>query len=118
MDAAKLTGIQDWPKPKTIKQVRSFLGFGNFYQCFIRKFSEVAQPLNKLLRKDKAFEWNDTAQASFEELKRRFMEELVLIMVDQMKPFQIECDTSKYASGAVLTQLDSNSDRHPCVEIM
>src|SRR6267378_8343233 len=117
MDAAKLTGIQDWPKPKTIKQVRSFLGFGNFYRCFIRKFSEVAQPLNKLLRKDKAFEWNNAAQASFEELKRRFTEEPVLIMADQTKPFQIECDALKYTSGAVLTQLDGNGDQHPCAFI-
>ena len=117
MDSAKLKGIRDWPKPKTIKQVQLFLGFGNFYRCFIRKFSEVAQLLNKLLRKDKTFEWNDAAQASFEELKRRFTEEPVLIMADQMKPFQIECDTSKYASGAVLTQLDGNGDQHPCAFI-
>src|SRR6267378_3342531 len=117
MDSTKLKGIQDWPELKTIKQVRSFLGFGNFYRHFIRKFLEVAQPLNELLRKDKAFEWNDAAQTSFEELKKRFMEEPVLIMVDQTKPFQIECDASKYASGAVLTQLDGNGDRHPCAFI-
>src|SRR6266702_6055793 len=117
MDSTKLKGIRDWPEPKTIKQVRSFLGFGNFYRRFIRKFSEVAQPLNELLRKDKAFEWNDAAQASFEELKKRFTEEPVLIMAEQTRPFQIECDRSKYASGAVLTQTDGNGDRHPCAFI-
>ena len=50
---------------------------------------------------------------TFDELKKRFTEEPVLMMPDQTKPFQIETDTSKYATGAVLTQLDSNGDRHP-----
>jgi hypothetical protein len=46
-------------------------------------------------------------------MKKQFMEELVLLMPDQSKPFQIESDTSKVAAGTVLTQLDSNGDRHP-----
>ena len=50
-------------------------------------------------------------------MKKRFTEEPVLIMPDQTKPFQIECDASKWASGAVLTQLDINGDRHPCAFI-
>ena len=45
------------------------------------------------------------------------MEVPVLAMPDHTKPFQIECDTSKYATGAVLTQLDLNGDRHPCAYI-
>ena len=49
MDPTKLNGIHDWPIPKNVKQVCSFLRFGNFYQCFILRFSELAQPLNKLL---------------------------------------------------------------------
>ena len=49
MDPTKINGIHDWPIPKNIKQVHSFLGFGNFYQRFIQKFSELTQPLNKLL---------------------------------------------------------------------
>ena len=56
MDPGKLKGIQDWPAPTMVKQVRGFLGFGNFYRCFIRGFSEVARPLNELLKKDRKFE--------------------------------------------------------------
>jgi len=55
---------------------------------------------------------NDCQQA-FDELKKQFTEEAVLMMPDQTKPFQIETDASKYATGVVLTQLDSNGDRHP-----
>ena len=61
MDPTKLNGIRDWPIPKNVKQVCSFLGFRNFYRCFIRKFSKLAQPLNKLLQKDQPFIWDDTA---------------------------------------------------------
>ena len=117
MDPGKLKGIQDWPAPTTVKQVRGFLGFGNFYRRFIRGFSEIARPLNELLKKDRKFEWTTECRQAFEDLKTRFTSEPVLMLPDQTKPFQIECDASKYASGAVLTQLDSNGDRHPCAFI-
>ena len=113
MDPGKLRGIWEWPTPTTVKQVQAFLGFGNFYQQFIWHFSELAKPLNDLLKKGQKFEWTDDCQQAFEELKKRFTEEPVLIMPDQSRPFQIETDASKYATGAVLTQLDSNGNRHP-----
>ena len=81
-----------------------FLGFGNFYQRFIRGFSEITRPLNELLKKDRNFEWTTECQQAFDDLKTRFTSEPVLVMPDQMKLFQIECDASKYALGAVLTQ--------------
>ena len=113
MDSVKVKGLRDWPVPTTVKQVQSFLGFGNFYWKFIKKFSELARPLNDLLKKDRKFEWTQECQTAFDTLKQRFTEEPVLMMPDQSRPFQIEADASKYASGAVLTQLDSNGDRHP-----
>ena len=113
MDPGKLKGIREWPIPATVKQVRGFLGFGNFYRRFIWHFSELAKPLNDLLKKDQKFGWTDDCQQAFEELKKRFTEEPVLMMPDQSRPFQIETDASKYATGAVLTQLDSNGNRHP-----
>ena len=117
MDLRKLKGIQDWLAPTMVKQVRGFLGFGNFYQRFIRGFSEIAQPLNKLLKKDRKFEWTAECQQAFDDLKTRITSEPMLVMPDQTKLFQIECDVSKYALGAILTQLDSNGDRHPCAFI-
>jgi len=113
MDTSKLKGIQDWPIPSTVKQVRGFLGFGNFYWWFIRNFSDIAQPLNELLRKDRKFVWTSECQSSFDEIKKPFTEEPVLAMPDHSWPFQIETDALKYATGAVLSQLDSNGDRHP-----
>ena len=106
MDPGKLKGISEWPDPTMVKQTRGFLGFGNFYRRFIRHFSEIAKPLNDLLKKDVKFEWTSACKKVFEELKKCFTEEPVLIMPDHTKPFQIESDASKYASGAVLSQLD------------
>jgi hypothetical protein len=78
MDPGKLKGIQDWPVPTTVKQVRGFLGFGNFYRRFIWRFSDLAKPLNDLLKKDKKFEWTNDCQKVFDSLKRRFTEEPVV----------------------------------------
>ena len=118
MDPGKLNGIRDWPAPTTVKQVQGFLGFRNFYRRFIRNFSELAKPLNELLKKEQKFEWTDECQQAFDTMKWKFTEEPVLGMPDHNKPFQIECDASKYASGAVLTQLDTNGDQHPCAFIL
>jgi hypothetical protein len=62
MDPGKLKGIRDWPAPTTVKQTRGFLGFGNFYRRFIWHFSELAKPLNDLLKKDQKFNWTDDCQ--------------------------------------------------------
>ena len=83
MDPVKLKGIKDWPTPTTVKEVRSFLGFGNFYRKFIHKYSEIAKPLNDLLKKDKPFNWTEECQKALENLKNRFTAEPVLRMPDQ-----------------------------------
>ena len=85
----------------------------NFYRKFIPGFSTLAAPLNALLKKDTAFQWTEETQQSFDTLKQKLTSSPVLMMPDQTQPFQIECDASKYASGAVLTQQDNNGDRHP-----
>ena len=68
--------------------------------------------MNDLLKKDKKFNWTLNCQLAFDELKKQFTEEPILMIPDQSQPFQIETDASKYATGAVLTQLDLNGDRH------
>ena len=116
MDWGKLKGIWDWPTPTSVKEVRGLLGFRNFYWQFIKHYSDVTKPLNDTT-KDWTFLWTHECQKAFDELKRQFTKEPVLLMPDQTKPFQIECDTSKYASGAVLMQIDTKGDQHPCAFI-
>ena len=114
MDSAKLQGILEWPTLKTVKEVQSFLGFGNFYWRFIKNFSHLAHPLNDLLKKDNKFIWSNECQESFDLLKKRFTEEPVLMMPDHTRPFQMQVDSSLFATGGILTQMDTNGDRHPC----
>jgi RNase H-like domain found in reverse transcriptase len=114
MDPTKLAGIADWPAPTNVKGVRSFLGFGNFYRRFIGHFAMLARPLNNLTKKDKQFEWTTECQTAFDALKDKFGKTPVLLMPDSSKPFVIESDASKFATGAVLRQKDVNGDWHPC----
>ena len=114
MEPTKLAGIQDWPTPSTIKQVRSFLEFGNFYRRFIGHYSELARPLNDPTKKDKVWKWSHDCQKAFDALKWEFLKALVLLMPDSSKPFILESNASKWATGAVLQQQDVNGEWHPC----
>ncbi len=114
MDPIKLTGISKWPKPKTVKQIRSFLGFANFYRKFIGNYAEIVAPLTELTKKTVPFRWDAECQKAFNMLKEKFLEELVLVMPDPVKPFTLETNASKWAVGAVLKQRGSDGELHPC----
>jgi hypothetical protein len=114
MDPAKLKGILDWPAPKTVKEVRFFIGFGKFYRRFVKGFSHLAHPLHNLLKKNKKFVWTEECQESFDQLKKQFTKGPVLMMLDHLKLFQIQVDSLLFATGGILTQMDTNGDRHPC----
>jgi hypothetical protein len=113
MDQTKLDGISKWPIPKTTKDIQKFIGFCNYYCKFIHGYTNIAKFLNELLLKNKPFEWTTDAQKAFENLKTEFTKKPVLMTPDQSKPFEIECDASKYATGAILYQKDDNSYKHP-----
>jgi len=99
MDPTKLRGIQDWPRPEGLKHLRSFLGFANFYRKFIGNYSAMARVLHELTKKDTPFRWTTEHQEAFDALKRRFQTAGTLRMPDTTKPFVIEADASKFASG-------------------
>jgi RNase H-like domain found in reverse transcriptase/Reverse transcriptase (RNA-dependent DNA polymerase)/Integrase zinc binding domain len=114
MDPMKLAGIKDWLTPTNVKVVCSFLGFGNFYRRFIGHFADLACPLNDLTKKNKQFQWMNKCQTAFDALKKKFAESPILLMPDPEKPFIIESDASKFATGAVLRQKDTNGNWHLC----
>lgn len=114
MDPVKLQGISEWPTPTTVKQVQSFLGFGNFYRRFIHKYSDLSKPLNELTKKNQKFEWTPACQTAFDNLKQRFQSAPILKMPEPNKQFLIECDASKVATGAVLRQKGDDGLWHPC----
>jgi hypothetical protein len=104
MDPVKIAGIKNWPTPIRVKDVRSFLGFCNFYWPFIRGFAHLARPLNKLTCKDTEWTWEKRHQQAFEELKARVMTEPILAHPVLTDPFKLEVDASGFAMGAVLLQ--------------
>jgi len=118
MDVTKLAGIKDWIPLKTVKGIGSFLGFSNFYQRFIGNYVDIAKPLNELMKTMKIFEWSQECQTAFKSLKKKFLEEPILIMLDLTKQFFVESDASKWATRAILWQLDSNGDLKPCSYIL
>jgi hypothetical protein len=113
MDPIKVAGVEEWKMPKTVKDIRNFLGFCNFYRRFIQGFSQIAKPLNDQLKKGAQWNWEEPKEKVFQELKQRVCKEPVLLQPDQKKPFEVEVDASNYAIGAVLMQQDDKDIPHP-----
>ena len=113
MDPVKLDGITTLPTPTKVKDVRSFLSFANFYSCFIPDYSNVARPLIDLTKKNLTWDWSPSCQSSFDSLKCLFLSKPVLHLPNLSALFAVATDASKYASGAILLQTDSNGDWHP-----
>jgi hypothetical protein len=113
MDPVKIAGIKNWPIPTKVKDVRSFLGFCNFYRPFIQGFAHLARPLNELTRKEAEWSWEDRQQKAFDELKKRVTTEPVLAHPILTDPFELEVDASGFAMGAVLLQKKEDGKKHP-----
>src|ERR1700684_5036 len=113
MNPDKVKAIKEWPKPSKVKEVQKFLGTCNFYRRFIPNFSKISRPLNNLTQKDTKWEWGLKQQESFEELKKQFTLGKVLARPDPTKPFFVECNSSDFATGAVLSQEQEHGKQQP-----
>ncbi|GJU32356.1 reverse transcriptase domain-containing protein [Tanacetum coccineum] len=102
VDKAKFNVISKLSPPTNVKGIRSFLGHAGFYRCFIKDFSKIARPLTKLLEKDTSFEFNDECHKAFNSLKEKFTCTPVIMSLNWNLPFELMCDASKFAVGAVL----------------
>ncbi|GJR67898.1 reverse transcriptase domain-containing protein [Tanacetum coccineum] len=104
VDRAKVDVIAKLPHPTTVKGVRSFLGHAGFYRRFIQDFSKIARPMTHLLEKETPFFFSKECIESFNTLKRKLTEAPILIAPDWDLPFELMCDASDFAIGAVLGQ--------------
>jgi hypothetical protein len=104
VDRAKFDVIAKLPHPMTVKGIRSFLGHASFYQRFIQDFSKIARPLTHLLEKDAPFNFTNECVDAFNVLKKKLTEAPILVALDWNLPFELMCDASDYAIGAVLGQ--------------
>ncbi|KAM4061338.1 reverse transcriptase (RNA-dependent DNA polymerase) [Hirsutella rhossiliensis] len=113
-DPEKQRAIREWEAPTTVKGVRSFLGFANYYRIFIPDYAKITQPLDALLKKGTAFRWRRAENEAFQELKRRFCESPVLKQWEPSLLTFLETDCSGYALGGVLSQESPDGRRHAC----
>ncbi|GJU24570.1 reverse transcriptase domain-containing protein [Tanacetum coccineum] len=112
VDRAKVDVIAKLPHPTSVKGVRSFLGHVGFYRRFIQDFSKIAWPMTHLLEKDTLFIFSKECIKVFEILKTKLTEALILVAPDWDLPFEIICDASDFAVGAVLGQPENLAADH------
>ncbi|CAM8913030.1 unnamed protein product [Rhodiola kirilowii] len=104
VDKAKIDLIMTLPYPSTMRDIKSFLGHAGFYRRFIKDFSKKALPLSTLLQKEVPFKFTKTCKEAFDELKKDLTSTPIIRTPDWEQPFEIMCDASDFAVGAVLGQ--------------
>ena len=118
----KLASLHHWEKPQTSSELRSFMGFCNYYSGYVRMYAELSDPLPKMLqvgrfdgRKGgkKKLAWTPEAEDAFSRLKERLLGQLGLFLVDPNKGFVLRTDASDYAVGAVLEQTRDDGSHVP-----
>ncbi|CAN6725357.1 unnamed protein product [Malus baccata var. baccata] len=109
---SKIDLVRNLPSPTSVREVRSFLGHAEFYRRFIKDFSKISTPLCRLLQKDVTFDFNEECEKAFKHLKEMLTLAPIIRPPDWSIPFELMCDASDYALGAVLGQ---RKDKQPHV---
>ncbi|GJY92370.1 reverse transcriptase domain-containing protein [Tanacetum coccineum] len=108
VDRAKVDVIAKLPPPTSVKEIQSFLGHAGFYHRFIQDFSKIARPMTHLLEKETPFIFSTECREAFETLQKKLTEAPILVAPGWDSPFEIMCDASDFAVGAVLGQLETD----------
>ena len=113
MDSEKVKVILDWPEPRKVKDVQSFLGFANFYRRYIFNYSDIVVPLTRLTRKSSVWNFDDKCRLAFNTLKEAFTTAPVLSHWKPDRQIIVETDASDYALAAILSIQESDDSVHP-----
>ena len=108
---SRLEVIQKMKAPTTAKQCKSFAGMVNFVSIFCPELQRLLKPIYDLTRKGRQFVWGKEQQDAFEEIKQRLQKPPVLHMPDKVGRFQLYSDTSKYATGGALYQIQNGKPK-------
>ena len=114
-DPDKVAAIDRLQPPKTVAEVRTFLGMTGYYRTCIKNYAHIAEPLVQLTRKNIKFVWTDSQQQAFNSLKAALMSDTVMAHPDPEKPYLLYTDACDYAIGAILCQVDAQGIERPVV---
>ena len=95
IDPAKIEAVRDWPAPKNVTEVRSFLGLAGYYRRFVKDFSKIARPMTNLMKKNEKYEWTEDCEVAFQTLKERLTTAPVLTLSDSTSEYLVYSDASK-----------------------
>ena len=112
-DPEKIRAIMDFAAPRTLKQLRGFLGLAGYYRKFIDQFAQVATPLTDLLSKDRLFIWSRASQEAFETLQAKLCSAEVLAYPDKKLDKKLNTDASGHAISGVLVQVMEDGKERP-----
>ncbi|GJW08863.1 putative reverse transcriptase domain-containing protein [Tanacetum coccineum] len=104
VNPSKIEAIKNWKAPRTLYEVRSFLGLAGYYHRFIENFSKIAKPLIVLTQKSKSFDWGEEQENAFQTLKGKLCDAPVLALLDGPEDFRIYFDASELGLGCVFMQ--------------
>ena len=112
-DSSKTEAVRQWPTPKNVTDVRSFLGLCSYYRRFVRGFAEIAKPLHRLTEKNRSFLWTEECLRSFRQLKSALTSAPILAYPtsDDGDSFILDTDASSFGIGAVLSQAQSGTEK-------
>ena len=112
-DPAKTKIIDTYPTPKSIKDVRAFMGLASYYRKFVKNFATLVKPLTCMLEKGSEFHWTLECQHAFDTVKAKLSNETRLNLPDFSRTFRLACDASGIAVGAVLSQINEDGKESP-----
>jgi hypothetical protein len=110
-DLDQVKAVQDWPRQKTPKQMRGFLGLCSYYRKYVKNFATIARPLHKLCEKGSRFQWNDECEQAFIRLKDALTSPPILSYPRPGCQFIVDSDASDKAVGAVLSQVQEGTEK-------
>ena len=110
-DPKKIKDVEEWPVPRNVKEVRSFLGLSSYYRKFVNQFSTIAKPLHRLTEKSVVFHWTPECEQSFRTLKTALCSAPILAFPQSEGEFIIDTDASNVGMGAVLSQVQDGVER-------
>jgi len=113
MSDAKVKTIQEWPEPRKVKNIQSFLGFANFYRRFIFNYSDIVIPLTRLTRKNSPWNFDNNCRIAFNTLKQAFTSAPILMHWVLDAQLVVETNASDYALAAILSIVTKDNEIHP-----